>query len=120
MVIQDITERHRIQEALQESESFYRGLFSDTHVVLLIDPESGRIVDANPAASAFYGYPPEALRRMTIFDVNTLDEAGVRAKMKVAAAERRKYFVFCHRRAEQRLEILRTPKSDPGCCGTGR
>ena len=35
-------------------------------VMLLIEPDSGRIVDANPAAANFYGYSQTALRAMSI------------------------------------------------------
>lgn len=101
VVIQDITERRQIQETLQGRESFYHGLFSDTNsVMLLIDPDSGRIADANPAASAFYGYPQQTLREMTIFDLNTLDEPEIRAEMENGVSEKRTYFTFRHRRAD--------------------
>jgi DNA-binding NtrC family response regulator len=47
----------REHQALAESESRYRSLFENNHVVmLLINPESGDIIDANSAASRFYGW----------------------------------------------------------------
>ncbi|MBU4540973.1 MAG: diguanylate cyclase [Firmicutes bacterium] len=50
-----------------------------THTVtmLLLEPKSGRIVDANPAALAFYGYSLEELKTMTIDQLSTLSEAAV-------------------------------------------
>jgi CheY-like chemotaxis protein len=57
----------------QESEELYRQMFTGyTALMALIDPESGAIVDANPAASQFYGYPIETLRQMNINQINTL------------------------------------------------
>src|SRR6185503_15576516 len=45
-------------EELREREEFYRAMFEvNTAIKLLIDPVDGRIVDANPAAEAFYGWP---------------------------------------------------------------
>ena len=42
---------------LKESEVRYRSLFTNNHaVMLIIDPDGGDIVDANPAACAFYGW----------------------------------------------------------------
>ena len=44
-------------EILKESEEHYRTLFENRHTpMLVIDPESGQIIDANPAASVFYGW----------------------------------------------------------------
>lgn len=57
---------------LIESESRYRQMFEGgTSIAYLLDPDSGRIVDANPAAVAFWGYPLEQLRRMNIDEINT-------------------------------------------------
>ena len=39
-------------------------------VMLLIEPHSGMIVDANPAAAEFYGYPLMYLRGKEIGDIN--------------------------------------------------
>jgi PAS domain S-box-containing protein len=81
-------------------------------VMLLIDPASGRLIDANEAASAFYGYPRPVLRSMTIDRINTLTKHEVRAEM--ARARRREVasFLFRHRLAngeERRVEVFSTP-----------
>jgi len=70
----ELLRRHRAKVigALRESEARYRGLFQDNHaVVLLIDPASGALVDANSAAGRFYGWSPEQLRRMHLQDLTT-------------------------------------------------
>ncbi|MDM8548844.1 response regulator [Desulfobacterales bacterium HSG2] len=92
-----ITERNR---QLRESEERYRQMFqNNTAVKLLIDPEDGAIVDANPAASEFYGYEPEKLRQMKITDINMLSPEKVREEMQNAKAEKRGYFLFPHKLA---------------------
>jgi PAS domain S-box-containing protein len=48
----EIAERTRMEEALRESETQYRALFEGSpDAILLADPETGIILDANPAAS---------------------------------------------------------------------
>lgn len=68
-----------------------------TATMLLIEPESGRIVEANPAALAFYGYTLEELKTMTIGQINTLTPAAVEQLRQQALAGQQQYFLFPHR-----------------------
>lgn len=70
---------------------------ANTAPKLLIDPADGAIVDANPAAEAFYGYPAATLKTLHIQDINTLSADEVRAEMDCAAREERRFFRFRHR-----------------------
>jgi len=61
-VIVDITERKRTEQALRESEERYRQLFNaESDAIFLIDNETGRILMANAAAAALYGFSEEEL-----------------------------------------------------------
>lgn len=96
----EIAERRKAEEALRESESRYRALFENNHnITLLIEPETGEIVDANARACAFYGYRHEDLLRLKITDVNTLSPEEVKEEMQHARTGRRNYFNFRHRLA---------------------
>jgi diguanylate cyclase (GGDEF)-like protein/PAS domain S-box-containing protein len=66
---------------------------------LLIDPASGRIFDANPAACRFYGYSRQELCARYITDLNTLSAEQVAEAMAQAATEKRSAFLFPHRLA---------------------
>lgn len=63
----------RATESLRASEESYRNQFySNMVAMLLLDPASGRVVDANAAASRFYGYSHARLLEMMIWDLNVL------------------------------------------------
>ena len=60
VVAQDITERKRAGEALQESEARLKKIFASVQTgIMIIDPETHRIVDANPVALQTIGLPHE-------------------------------------------------------------
>ncbi len=94
----DVTQRIRMKEKLEESELAYRLLFEEhTAVKFLIDPDTGKIVKANRAASLFYGWSVEELESMNINEINTLSETEVSAAMAQAHDNKRIYFEFRHR-----------------------
>jgi PAS domain S-box-containing protein len=91
-------ELKRTREALRESEALFRNLFERHAVVqLVIDPDSGNIIDANDAASAFYGWTKGQLQQMRIQDINILSPQGIRQEMEKARTSQRIYFEFHHR-----------------------
>jgi diguanylate cyclase (GGDEF)-like protein/PAS domain S-box-containing protein len=93
-------EQKRNEDALRDSERRYRQMFENNRAVqLLIDPQTGAIVDANMAACDFYGYTIEELRSLHMWDINVLGPERVREEMSAAAAQDRSYFLFRHMRA---------------------
>jgi PAS domain S-box-containing protein len=99
-IYEDITERKMMEEQLRESEERYRSIFQNNHaVLLLVDPEEGWIVHANPAACAYYGYDLETLQGKKITEINTLTPEEVFEEMARAKAEQRDHFFFSHRLA---------------------
>ncbi|MBD3177826.1 MAG: PAS domain S-box protein, partial [Armatimonadia bacterium] len=109
----DVTLRQQMERALRDSEARYRALFDSTAAtMLLIDPETGEILDANPAASRFYGYTVNDLRRMHIQDINVLPASDVRERMRSAHIGESQLFRFRHRLASgevRSVEVLSTP-----------
>jgi diguanylate cyclase (GGDEF)-like protein/PAS domain S-box-containing protein len=96
----DISELKKTEEHLRESEERFRSIFSNSHAVMfIIDPKTGAIEDANPAASNFYGYADSELTSMKITDINTLTSDQVFKELQQAKLQQRNYFNFRHRLA---------------------
>jgi PAS domain S-box-containing protein len=114
----DITEWKKIEEALRASEERFRSLFEGHRaVMLLIEPDSGQIVDANAAAAVFYGYPRERLRAMRIDEINQLPPEEVAARRQQAVALVKNQFIFPHRLADGQLrwvEVYSSPVTIEG------
>ncbi|HLP98629.1 MAG TPA: EAL domain-containing protein [Sideroxyarcus sp.] len=90
----------RDEETLRADEALYHSMFANnTAVKLLIDPDTGAIIDANPAAASYYGWTAEELRTMRVTDINILPPDAVRREMERARSEQRRFFSFKHRLA---------------------
>ena len=64
--------------------------------MLIIDPNTGNIVDANPAASSFYGYSYEELFKMNIESINNLPDHDVKSEMQKSRSFQKNNFIFQH------------------------
>jgi PAS domain S-box-containing protein len=100
LMAQDVTARKKAEEALRESEERFRTIFEGSGAIMLvIDPQSGNIYDANYRTEEFYGYPREKLRQMNIKEINTLPAEEVERRMAEARERRQNHFIFTHRLA---------------------
>ena len=119
VIVADITDRKLAEEALRVSERQYRDMFyKNSAIKLIIDPVSGEILNANEAASKFYGYTVNRLEKMNINQINTLQGEQITAEMTLALSEQRKYFNFCHRLASGEIrdvEVYSGPIEFDGC-----
>ena len=89
------TERKQAEYALSESEERYKSLFQNNHaIMILIDPDSGAIVDANPAASTYYGWNHEELLKMKIEEINALTAQEIQDELQLARNRKAKPFSF--------------------------
>jgi PAS domain S-box-containing protein len=97
VMISDITEEIKFREALQVSESNFRQLFENNiTIMLIVDPETANIIDANQAALAYYGYSKSEILALTLYDINTEREA-IREPLTRAQNSEQIYFEYKHR-----------------------
>jgi len=84
--------------ASSEDQSIYESLFENSFsIMLIIDPETGAILDANQAAVDFYQFSKNELLNIKISDINILTETEVKKEIQDAKSKKRSYFNFCHR-----------------------
>lgn len=96
----DVTKEVIANKYLRENEEKFRSLFEDHSAVeLLINPQNGGIVDANKAASEYYGYSIDTLKKMNISQINILSQEEIAGKMKDVQKGGKGNFVFKHRMA---------------------
>jgi PAS domain S-box-containing protein len=68
----DITERKKMEEALTSSETRYRRLFEAAQDgILILDAETGQIVDVNPFLLEMLGYSIEELIGKKLWEIGT-------------------------------------------------
>ncbi|QYJ16311.1 hypothetical protein Rxycam_02144 [Rubrobacter xylanophilus DSM 9941] len=76
--LEDITRRKRAEETLRQSEELYRSVVEQAQEnILLVDLETRRILQSNPAFRRTLGYTEEELRRMTLYDVVAHDRRSI-------------------------------------------
>ena len=83
---------------LERSEERYRVLFTGSGVpMLLVDPSDGTIVDANSAASAYYGHTIERFKEVGIAGISTLSDDALAENLKNATGHGINHFYSRHR-----------------------
>ena len=77
-IVRDVTERKKNEEKLRQSERLYRTVIEQaTENICLVDVETRRIVESNPAFQTTLGYTEEELQHMTLYDIVVHDRESV-------------------------------------------
>ncbi len=75
LVIEDITERRRTRAAIEVSEIRYRRLFEAARDgILILNPRTRKITEANPFMSELLGYPREELLGKELWEIGLLKD----------------------------------------------
>jgi len=74
-MVEDVSAWHRTQVELQEAEERYRAIFEQAgDAIVLLDPQTGRVVACNEQTSHNLGYTHEELMKLRVMDVE-VDES---------------------------------------------
>jgi PAS domain S-box-containing protein len=68
-MIQDITERKKIEEALRESEKRYRTIFEESRDAIYITTREGRFVDINQSGLNLFGFTKQEMIGMNVREI---------------------------------------------------
>lgn len=108
----DVTERKEAETALRESENRFQRMFRDHDaIMLLIEPATGEIIDANNAACEFYGYTLEEFRQLGMDRINALPATQAVLAREQALKGERNQFEFPHRLASGEIRTVQIHSS---------
>jgi len=100
----DITGRKQTEERLMQSEERFRLLFENhSAVMILLDPDTGEIMNANRAAADFYGWSIEELKQMSIQQLTSINAEEVKSNLYKCRTAEQSRILFEHRRADGSL-----------------
>jgi PAS domain S-box-containing protein len=87
------------------SEEKFTSYFENNKAIMLqIDTQTKRIINANSSTAFFYGFSKEELLQKTIYDFQTLLPEEVDSRMKQAAQNKSNYFEFQHKIANGEIK----------------
>ena len=88
-----------------DSEMFLMLFEFNTSVLTLLDPYSGKIINANPAAAKFYGYSREKLCSMNINEINMSPSEKIQEAM-ISGITEGSNFIFPHKLANGKIRTV--------------
>lgn len=87
--------------AVDNHDPPYRQMFEhNPAVMLLIDPNNGRIIDANRAATRYYGYPVDELVHMKLHEITNNPDANMLMELQRGIEYGQEFLVFQHHTAD--------------------
>ncbi|BBD08849.1 PAS domain S-box protein [Desulfovibrio ferrophilus] len=99
-LIDDVTERKQAELKMRENLELFSHIFEDAFMtMLLIDPMTGNIVEANTKACEFYGYSRSKLKTLNISDINTLPTEELKHRLTQVHTQKQNLYNFKHRLA---------------------
>lgn len=93
--------------AKHEARQLFHQIFHESAIAkLLVEPETGRLMDVNRAACNFYGWSRDQLLTKRVQEINTLTDEEVRAEIAAARDQKRKHFRFHHTLASGEIRTV--------------
>jgi PAS domain S-box-containing protein len=108
-----IVEFFKQKKEIEISEKKFKDMFEHHGaVMLLLDPKSGKIIDANNSAEKFYCYKVEQLKKMNISEIDTMDVSKLKSELGKSLHGETNYFLYRHKLSSGEIrdvEVYSTP-----------
>ncbi|HNH36389.1 MAG TPA: PAS domain S-box protein, partial [Rhodocyclaceae bacterium] len=99
--VRDVSERKRTELALREREEIMSAIVGQAgDAIELVDGDSLRFVEFNDAACQMLGHTRYEYQRLTVMDIQPMDEAAIRALVEGAEIGRTVHFETTHRHGD--------------------
>jgi len=86
-----------VEEGYEKCKIESQYMFENHHaIMLIINPETGKIIRVNNAAINFYGWSQKELMNMNITDINMLTIEEVKSRMQLIKSKSKAQFFFEH------------------------
>ncbi|WP_126440464.1 PAS domain S-box protein [Pelolinea submarina] len=102
-----VVEHNQVEKTLREKEELFYSMFvQHKAIMLLIEPKTGQIIDANNEAVLFYGYPKTKLTSMKIQEINCLPDEAVEKERNLALKRNKNFFTFEHKLSNNEIRLV--------------
>jgi len=96
-----VLQRSKTQQSLRDSVQLFKSLFHEHSAVkIILDPQTGAIIDANQAAADYYGWSIKQLQGMNVAQINTLSPEQLQQAILRVQNKEKNHFEFKHRRSD--------------------
>ncbi len=95
---QTVNQLLELNKQKEESEKRFKTIYEDNRsIMLIINPITYQIEDANNAALDFYGFTKEQITKLKIYDLNQLPREKVKNEVDTVVINNKAYFNFKHK-----------------------
>lgn len=112
-VIIDVSKLKNVHQELLYSQKKYSSLFENAYsIMMIIDPETRKFVDANKAAANFYGYSIDEMKQLQLTDIIPISEEELTDSLSKAVDFKQNQFIRQHRLANgsyRFVEVFTSP-----------
>ena len=103
----DITDQKAVWDEKESLLEQRNAMFNEHKaIILLLDPVTGKIIDANPSAIDFYGYSREDLLNMCIDEINMLPKEDIKYKRMKVLRKEQEHFTFPHKLKDGQIRMV--------------